>query len=81
MRLLREGSAVTNCTAFDPQKQYRCAQCGEVFEFGWTEEEAKAEMVTNGWSDTPPETMAIVCDDCYNIVMAPDSYTTKREER
>lgn len=55
---------------FDPKKQYRCEQCGGVFDFGWTDEEAKAEMAANGWGDMPPEDMAIVCDDCYNGVIA-----------
>lgn len=42
--------------------EYRCAMCKEVFEFAWTEEEAKAEALSKG-IDPDPE--CIVCDDCY----------------
>lgn len=53
---------------FDPKKQYKCAECGGVFDFGWTDEEAKAEQEANGWGDIPPGFMAVVCDDCYKAM-------------
>ncbi len=46
--------------------EYRCDACGGVFNFGWTEEEARAEAADNGVTEDNP---AMVCDDCYNIMM------------
>lgn len=44
--------------------EYQCAQCDGIFELGWTEEEAKEEMLKNfGTTDTSG--MAMICDDCY----------------
>jgi len=51
------------------KNEYQCAECGGIFEKGWTDEEAKAEMTTNGFNVCPEETMCIVCDDCYNKIM------------
>ena len=45
--------------------QYRCAQCGGIFDKGWTDEEARAEQEDNGWLEIPDDFMAVVCDDCY----------------
>lgn len=56
-------------SSFDPKKSFQCAQCRGVFDFGWTDEEAKAEMAKNGWGAMPPEDMALICDDCYNGVI------------
>jgi DNA-directed RNA polymerase subunit RPC12/RpoP len=67
--------------ALDRAKQYQCAQCGGIFDFGWTDEEAKAEMAANGWGEMPPEDMAIVCDDCYNGIMAPAIDRSDIEEK
>lgn len=60
---------MTDGSDFDPKKQYRCAECGEVFEFGWTEEEARAEQEANGWGDIPDDFMGVVCDDCYKKII------------
>jgi len=46
--------------------EFRCAQCGEVFEKGVTDEEASAERDENGWSGVECD---LVCDDCYNAVL------------
>lgn len=43
---------------------YRCAQCGWEGESEWTDEEARAEAVANGF-DPDGEPMAVICDDCY----------------
>ena len=45
--------------------EYRCEDCGNVYEKGWTDEEASQESqaafgITTG---------AVVCDDCYNKIM------------
>jgi hypothetical protein len=44
--------------------QYRCAACTGVFDMGWTDEEATAELadVFPGFDKTE---CAIVCEDCY----------------
>jgi len=52
-------------STLDRTKQYQCAECGGIFEYGWTDEEAKAEQAANGWENIPDECMAVVCDDCY----------------
>lgn len=48
--------------------EYRCEECGNVYEFGWSEEESKAEAEKNFGKDIA-EHGAIVCDDCYNKIM------------
>lgn len=44
--------------------QYRCAMCDGVFERGWSEEEALAELGDN-FSGFEPDDCGIVCDPCY----------------
>ena len=44
--------------------QYRCAACGGVFEKGWTDEEAQAEM-QNNWGAVPKQEQVLVCDVCH----------------
>ena len=47
-------------------RQYTCANCGETYEYEWSDEEALAEAVsTFGVIDDP----TIVCDDCYQRFM------------
>ena len=43
--------------------QYRCEMCNGVFDFGWPDDEAKAEAKGNGLN---VDDCGIVCDDCYN---------------
>ena len=43
--------------------QYQCEMCLGVFDFGWTEEEAKKEAEDNGFDIN---LCGSVCDDCYN---------------
>jgi len=47
---------------------YKCAECGETFEKGWSDEEAigEAEAVLGTYDE---ENMAVVCDDCYQKIM------------
>lgn len=49
--------------------EYKCADCGGVFEKGWGDEEAIKEKEDNGWGDMSMGSMAVVCDDCYNKIM------------
>ena len=44
---------------------YTCAECNGEFEAGWSEEEARAEQVENGFGEMPDSAMVVVCDDCY----------------
>lgn len=46
--------------------EYQCAACGEVYEKGWTDEDAASEREENGWSSLECE---VVCDDCYKMMM------------
>ncbi len=43
---------------------YTCAVCAGTFSYGWSEEEALAELKEN-FGDIPKEDCDIVCDDCY----------------
>ena len=47
-------------------EQYRCEMCNGVFEFDWSDDEARAEAKKNGFYIPG---CAVVCDDCYNEVM------------
>ena len=44
--------------------QYRCACCHEVFDKGWSDEEAQKELGDN-FPTVPVEECDLVCDDCY----------------
>lgn len=52
-------------------KSYRCEKCGVVFQDveEWTEEEREAEMVER-FGPVPMEDRALVCDNCFNAIMA-----------
>ena len=47
--------------------EYTCAVCHETFDSDWTDEEARAEQIANGFDKVPCD---ITCDDCYKKVMA-----------
>jgi len=51
--------------------EFKCFHCGGVFEKDWTDEEAKAESIINGFTgdNYTPDELCIVCDDCYIIGM------------
>lgn len=44
--------------------EYRCAQCKGVFEKGWSEEEAVAELNETFPGATVQE-CSVICEDCY----------------
>ncbi len=48
--------------------EYKCDRCGEVFVKGWSDEDAESEAVEI-FGEKALENRAVVCDDCYNIVM------------
>ena len=47
---------------------YECARCHGVFEKVWSDEEAAAEMEAT-WQPQPGP-LAVICDDCYQQMMA-----------
>lgn len=47
--------------------EFQCAMCREVFEKGWTDEEAEAELVAL-WGNIPKEECGTVCDDCFRTL-------------
>ena len=55
--------------------EYKCANCGEINEKGWTDREAEKEAElafgkpVKEWNDIP----VLVCDDCYKL-MLPANY-------
>lgn len=51
-----------------PVSEFTCGECGETFEMGWTDDEAKAEATANGF-DLDADNV-IVCDPCYEAIMA-----------
>ena len=51
--------------------EYKCANCGGIFKYGWSEDEAKKEAEENfgkpvdKWNDKP----LLICDDCYKKML------------
>jgi hypothetical protein len=56
------GPQLGGLSAMKPN-EYKCAACGGVFEKGWSDEEALAEL--DATFGVPVEDCALVCDDCY----------------
>jgi DNA-directed RNA polymerase subunit RPC12/RpoP len=52
--------------------EFQCAKCKRIFDKGWTGEEAQAEANQNfpGLDSDNADEAAIVCDYCYNEMMA-----------
>ncbi len=52
-------------------ENFICAQCDELYNKGWSDEEAKAEATVrfSGVSD-----LVLVCDDCYKEIMQGIAY-------
>ena len=48
--------------------------CGDTFEAGWSDEEAKKEFEKNFGEKVEDNDTCIVCDDCYKILMARKIY-------
>ena len=53
------------------RKTYTCEQCGQECggDEDWSDEDAAAEMRDN-FGDLSPDDRAVVCDDCYQAMMA-----------
>ena len=49
-----------------PKNEYKCACCGNIYEMGRTEEEARQECLDNFGELALLDNLEIVCDDCYN---------------
>ena len=52
------------------QNEYQCASCKEIFEKGWSDEDANRESeklwgVKNA-SEKIGKEMVVICDDCFN---------------
>jgi hypothetical protein len=47
------------------KNEYKCDICQNVYEKGWTDEEAEQE-VKEIWGHIPAEDRAVICDDCFN---------------
>jgi len=43
---------------------YQCAQCGKVYKYEWSDEEAKEEFFKK-FKGKKLEDAAVICDDCY----------------
>ena len=54
--------------------EYQCARCGEVYEKGWTDEEADAEAtkIFGKHPDQWKDEKAVICDDCFKEVVPAD---------
>lgn len=52
--------------------EFQCAKCKRIFDKGWTDDEAEAEANQNfpGLDCNNAAEAAIICDDCYNAMMA-----------
>jgi DNA-directed RNA polymerase subunit RPC12/RpoP len=50
------------------ENEYKCAGCGEVFEKGWSDEEAENELKDN-FGDISKNECSLVCDDCYKKII------------
>lgn len=51
---------------------FTCDNCGKTFESDWSDEDAAAEAQENfpGIDVTDPDEAGLVCDDCYQEIMA-----------
>ena len=58
--------------------EYRCAACKGVFEKGWSEDEAVAEL-GQAFPDFEPGECEVVCDDCYKAMGLGDAVFTPVE--
>ena len=52
------------------KNEYKCDMCGEIFESGWSDEEAKqeAEDIFGKPVDDWKSGQSIVCDDCFKKI-------------
>ena len=47
------------------ENEYQCAMCKEVYEKGWSDEEATDEAKENFGDDVPDNEFEVICDHCY----------------
>ena len=45
--------------------EYKCEICQNIYEKGWSDEEAENE-VKEIWGEIPQNQRATICDDCFN---------------
>lgn len=50
--------------------EYRCAKCGGIFQGDVSTEESLEEVKANGWEHIPKEQMDVICEDCYQKMVA-----------
>lgn len=50
------------------ENEFKCSQCLEIFEKGWTDEEAEEEKKKIWGEDFSPSEMCLVCDDCFKLL-------------
>jgi hypothetical protein len=53
----------------NPMEQFTCANCGGVFNKGWSDSKAVAEYRANMPEVPPDEPTDLVCDPCYERIM------------
>lgn len=47
------------------KESYTCANCGGVFAFARSDDEARAEAVENFGANVFSQPVDVICDDCY----------------
>ena len=52
------------------ENEYKCAYCHNIYEKGWTDDEAQKER-DELW-DNPSGQWDVVCDDCFNGILNPE---------
>ena len=71
MPVLGQETRRSTVSTLDPSvlldNEYRCAECGVVFEKGWTDDEA-AEEAAHLFPGVIEKDMAMVCDDCFKKI-------------
>ena len=45
--------------------EYQCAKCGEIYEKGWSDEEALKEAKELWKPEEIEQGLEVVCDDCF----------------
>lgn len=48
------------------ENEYQCAYCENIYEKGWSDEEAEKE-VNEIWGEIPENERMVICDDCFNL--------------
>ena len=53
------------------KNEYECANCHNIYEKGWSDEEALKET-KEIWGEIPESEQAVICDDCFNKRTMPE---------